>query len=85
VVQAPTEAMPERCRALVTLAIGTGLRQGEAFGLTVDRDFFLRLLTVDRQRVPNGPLEDIDQPAQPARKPATWWEAWRSSASPVMS
>ncbi len=33
----------------------------------------------------SGPLEDGSQPAQPARKPATWWEAWRSRASPVMS
>jgi hypothetical protein len=32
-----------------------------------------------------GPLKDTDQPAQPARKPATWWEAWRSNASPLMS
>ena len=33
-------------------AAGTGLRQGEAFGLTVDRvDFLRRSLTVDRQIV----------------------------------
>ncbi len=51
-VQALTEAMPERYRALVTLAAGTGLRQGEVFGLTVDRiDFLRRQLTVDRQLV----------------------------------
>jgi integrase len=42
--------MPDRYRALVTLAAGTGLRQGEAFGMTVDRIDFLRCqLTVDRQ------------------------------------
>jgi integrase len=51
-VEALTEAMPERYRALVTLAAGTGLRQGEVFGLTVDRiDFLRRQLTVDRQLV----------------------------------
>jgi len=51
-VQALTDAMPDRYRALVTLAAGTGLRQGEAFGLTVDRvDFLRRQLTVDRQLV----------------------------------
>ena len=51
-VEALTDAMPDRYRALVTLAAGTGLRQGEAFGLTVDRiDFLRRQLTVDRQLV----------------------------------
>ena len=51
-VEALTAAMPERYRALVTPAAGTGLRQGEIFGLTVDRiDFLRRQLTVDRQLV----------------------------------
>jgi integrase len=51
-VEALTEAMPEMYRALVTLAAGTGLRQGEIFGLTVDRiDFLRRQLTVDRQLI----------------------------------
>jgi integrase len=45
-------AMPGRYRALVTLAAGTGMRQGECLGLTVDRvDFLRRTLTVDRQLV----------------------------------
>ncbi len=45
-------AMPERYRALVILGAGTGLRQGEAFGLTVDRVSFLkRTLEVDRQLI----------------------------------
>ena len=44
--------MPERYRALVLLAAGTGMRQGEVFGLTVDRiDFLRHALTVDRQLV----------------------------------
>jgi hypothetical protein len=51
-VQALTDAMPDRYRALVTLAAGTGLRQGEAFGLGVDRiDFLRRQLTLDRQLI----------------------------------
>lgn len=49
-VLALIDAMPVRYRALVVLAAGTGLRQGECFGLSVDRvDFLRRTLTVDRQ------------------------------------
>jgi integrase len=49
-VRALVDAMPDRYRALVVLAAGTGLRQGEAFGLTADRvDFLRRSLRVDRQ------------------------------------
>lgn len=45
-------AVPDRYRALLTLAAGTGLRQGECFGLTVDRvDFLRRTVTVDRQLI----------------------------------
>ncbi len=45
-------AVPPCYETLVLLAAGTGLRQGEAFGLTVDRvDFLLRSLKVDRQLV----------------------------------
>lgn len=51
-VKTLAEAMPERFRALVLLGAGTGLRQGEAFGVTHDRaDFLRRTLTVDRQLV----------------------------------
>lgn len=43
------EAIDDRYRGLVLLAAGTGLRQGEAFGLTLDRvDFLRRQLRVDR-------------------------------------
>lgn len=43
-------AMPPRWRALVPLMAGTGLRPGEAAGVTVDRvDFLRRTLRVDRQ------------------------------------
>ena len=49
-VFAIADAMPEHYRAMVVLAAGTGLRQGEVFGLTVDRVAFLeRRLEVDRQ------------------------------------
>lgn len=49
-VTAVRDALPAELRALVTLAAGTGMRQGECFGLTVDRVRFLeRIATVDRQ------------------------------------
>ncbi|TQK27897.1 site-specific integrase [Arthrobacter sp. SLBN-53] len=51
-VSAVRNALPAELRALVTLAAGTGMRQGECFGLTVDRVRFLeRSATVDRQLV----------------------------------
>ncbi len=44
------DAMPDRYQAMVLLAAGTGLRQGEVFGLTVDRVSFPdRKIIVDRQ------------------------------------
>jgi integrase len=49
-VEALIAAAPDRYRALVVVAAGTGLRQGECFGLTVDRvDFLRRTVKVDRQ------------------------------------
>ena len=54
-VEALLDAMPDRYKALVVVAAGTGLRQGECFGLTVDRvDFLRRLITVDRQLILSG-------------------------------
>ncbi len=51
-VEALIDAMPDRYKALVVLATGSGLRQGECFGLTVDRvDFLRRTITVDRQLI----------------------------------
>jgi integrase len=45
-------AVPDRYRALITMAAGTGLRPGELFGLRVDRvDFLRKQLRVDRQLV----------------------------------
>lgn len=49
-VMAIAAAMPARYRALVILAAGTGLRQGECLGLSVEQvDFLRRTLRVDRQ------------------------------------
>lgn len=55
-VRALEDVMPARYRALVTLAAATGMRQGEAFGLTVDRTGIAPpsarpTLKVDRQLV----------------------------------
>jgi integrase len=52
-VDALAEAMPARYRALVIVGAGTGLRQGELFGLQVaDVDFLRRALVVERQVQP---------------------------------
>lgn len=51
-VEALTAAMPGELASLVTVAAGTGMRQGELFGLTVDRlDMVRREVVVDRQLV----------------------------------
>ncbi len=51
-VLALADAVPARYRGLVLLAAGTGLRQGEAFGLMLAKvDFLRRLLRVDQQLV----------------------------------
>ncbi|MGI8757502.1 MAG: tyrosine-type recombinase/integrase [Acidimicrobiales bacterium] len=49
-VMAFAHGLPDHLRAAAVLAAGTGLRQGEVFGLTTDRVQFLRReLRVDRQ------------------------------------
>jgi integrase len=51
-VEALIAAIPDRYRALVVLAAGTGLRQGEAFGLEVTAvDWLRRTLDVRQQLV----------------------------------
>jgi integrase len=51
-VEALAAAVPVRYRAVILFAAGTGLRQGECFGLTVDRvDFLRRKVRVDRQLI----------------------------------
>jgi integrase len=68
VVRALAVAMPARLRAAVTLGAGAGLRQGEAFGLTVDRVDFLRgSIRVDRQLVtPKSGPALLGPPKRPA-------------------
>jgi integrase len=49
------EKVPAPYRALIILAAGTGLRQGEAFGVTRDRiDFDQGVIIVNRQLTPIG-------------------------------
>lgn len=49
-------SMPDRYRALVVFAAGTGLRQGEVFGLKLDRvDFLRRSIEVSSQLVDGAP------------------------------
>lgn len=44
------DTLPDPMRAMVTLGAGTGVRQSEAFGLTLDRiDFLRRTVVIDRQ------------------------------------
>src|SRR5207253_3315207 len=51
-VEALIAEVPERFSALIVFAAGMGLRQGECFGLTVDRVDFLRpQVRVDRQLI----------------------------------
>ncbi|WP_194163687.1 hypothetical protein [Mycolicibacterium sp. P1-5] len=46
------KALPPELRSLVTLAASTGMRQGECFGLTVDRvDLLDRTVVLDRQMI----------------------------------
>jgi integrase len=55
-VAAIAAEMPERLSRMVTLMAGTGLRPGEAAGLTIDRvDFLRRTLRVDRQLLQTRP------------------------------
>lgn len=46
------DAITPRYSAAITLGAGTGVRRGEAFGLTVDRvDWLRRTVTIDRQLI----------------------------------
>lgn len=57
-VQHAADVISPRMRALVLLSVGTGLRQGEALGVTNDRVNMLRReVTVDRQLV-----KDVGKP-----------------------
>ncbi len=51
-VKALAKEVPDRYRALIIFSAGMGLRQGECFGLTVDRvDFLRHRVRVDRQLI----------------------------------
>lgn len=51
-VEAIAANIADRYHALVVLGAGTGMRQGECFGLSLDRvDFLRRVVRVDRQLV----------------------------------
>jgi integrase len=62
------ELMPLELQALVTFTAGTGMRQGEVFGLTVDRvDFLRREVRVDRQLLTRpGRRTEFGPPKTPA-------------------
>ncbi|MGE3448707.1 MAG: tyrosine-type recombinase/integrase [Microbacteriaceae bacterium] len=66
-VHALIEAADPRWRAYFVLLAGCGLRQGEAFGLTVDRvDFLRRTVRVDRQLVHLTGAPRLAPPKTPA-------------------
>jgi integrase len=70
-VAALADAVPARYRALLICAAGTGLRQGEVFGLRPDRvDFLRRSVKVDGQLVllPGAPPV-LGPPKTPASSP----------------
>lgn len=62
------DAAPDRMKAVVMVAAGAGLRQGEIYGLTVDRvDFLRRTIKVDRQLVtPKAGEAFLGPPKRPA-------------------
>jgi len=69
------DAMPSHYQAALVAAAGLGLRQGELFGLTVDRvDWLRRTVRVDRQLVtaPGGPptFGPVKSPASVRTVPA---------------
>jgi integrase len=66
-VEALADAVPDRVRAMVLFAAGSGLRQGELLGLTVDRvDFLRRTVRVDRQMTSPGRGEPVFGPPKTA-------------------
>jgi integrase len=63
-VEAITRLVPDEVQALVTFCAGTGVRQGECMGLTVDRvDFLRREVHIERQ------LRGVDELGQPVFGP----------------
>lgn len=65
-VHALIEAAPPRYRAMILLAVASGLRQGEVFGLEVDCiDFLRREVTVRQQLITPDKDVDADQDETP--------------------
>jgi integrase len=74
-VEALIVAAPDRYRALIVFAAGTGLRQGECFGLTRDRiDFLRRTVKVDRR-------EKVQMPVASRRPNAGQAMSWKRRAT----
>ncbi|HEX7277795.1 MAG TPA: site-specific integrase [Acidimicrobiales bacterium] len=68
-VQALADTVPPRYRAMVILAAGTGLRQGEAFGLTLAHiDFLRRTLRVEQQLILLGAEPIVGPPKTAASR-----------------
>jgi integrase len=66
-------AMPGRFRVAVALGAGAGLREGEAFGLTVPRADFLRRRLHIRQQVQHGQLAPLKSEKSERTVPADDW------------
>ncbi|MCT7353625.1 site-specific integrase [Streptomyces sp. 15-116A] len=65
-VRALIEAAPPRYRAMILLAVASGLRQGEVFGLEVDCiDFLRREVTVRQQLIVPDKGADADEGETP--------------------
>ena len=87
-VTAVRHALPDRYRAMATLAAGCGLRQGEVFGLAVDDVDFLRGVVHVRRQVklvggrqlfapPKGrKVRDVPLPESVALELAAHLQAW---------
>jgi hypothetical protein len=93
-VEALIAAIPHRYRALVVLAAGTGLRQGEAFAVELETvDFLRRSLQVRQQLVllPGGSRTSARprrrRPTARCRSPRSsstrWQPIWRRSRPPA--
>jgi integrase len=72
-VLAIMDAMPPRFRVAVTLGAGAGLREGEAFGLTVPRADFLRRRLHVRQQVQHGQHAPLKSDKSERTVPADDW------------
>ncbi|MGW1034305.1 tyrosine-type recombinase/integrase [Streptomyces antibioticus] len=67
-VRALIEAAPARYRAMILLAVASGLRQGEVFGLEVDCVDFLRREVIVRQQLIT-PDKDVDADQEETPEP----------------